>query len=61
MSSLKNQSFLRGVVDQLFESNLTFCVVCVHSHLTFQRQLRRQIKKNTLYIYLRHNYIPNDK
>jgi hypothetical protein len=60
--TLKNQSFLRRVVDQLFKSNLTFCVVCVfnvqfekpvflrlvvHSQLTLQRQLQRQIKKKT--------------
>jgi hypothetical protein len=58
--------FLRRVVDQLFKSNLTFCVVCVfnlqfekslflrrvvHSQFTLQRQLRRQIlKKHPLYI-----------
>jgi hypothetical protein len=55
-SSLKNQSFLRRLVHQLFKSNLTFCVICnlqfensvflrrmVHSQSTLQRQLRRQI------------------
>jgi hypothetical protein len=55
------------VVDQLFKSNLTFCAVCVfnlqfeksvllrrviHSQSTLQRQLRRQILKNTLYVYV---------
>jgi hypothetical protein len=51
--------------DQLLKSNLTFCGVCVvnlqfeksvflrrlvHSQSTLQRQLRRQILKNTLYL-----------
>jgi hypothetical protein len=60
--SLKNQSFLRRIVHQPFKSNVTFSVVCVfnlqfeksvflkrmvHSQLTLQRQLRRQIKKKT--------------
>jgi hypothetical protein len=30
------QSFLRRVVDQLFKSNLTFCVVCVFN-LQFEK------------------------
>jgi hypothetical protein len=58
----ENQSFLRRVVDQLFKSNLTFCVVFVFNlqfeKLVFLRRmvpsqstLQRQIeKKNTLYI-----------
>jgi hypothetical protein len=56
--SLKNKSFLKGVVDQLFKSDLTFWVVCVfnlqfeksvflrravHSELTLQRKLRRHL------------------
>jgi hypothetical protein len=61
--SFKNQSFLRRVVDQVFKSNLTFCVVCVFN-LQFEKSvfsrrvvqsqstLPRQIKKNTLYAWL---------
>jgi hypothetical protein len=56
------QSFLRQMVHQMFKSNLTFCVVCVfelqfeksvflrqvaHSQSALQRQLGRQILKNT--------------
>jgi hypothetical protein len=56
------QSFLRRMVHQMFKSNLTFCVVCVfelqfeksvflrqvaHSQSALQRQLGRQILKNT--------------
>jgi hypothetical protein len=56
--NLKNYSFLRRVIDQLFKSYLTFCVFCfliytlknqcvlrrvVHSQSIVQRQLRRKI------------------
>jgi hypothetical protein len=59
--SWKNQSSLRRVVDQLFKSNLAFCVVCVFN-LQFEKSvflrrlvllqstLQRQFFKNTLYI-----------
>jgi hypothetical protein len=60
VSNKKNHFFLRRVLDQLFKYNFAFCVFCVfnlqceksvflrrvvHSQSTFQRQLRRQIKK----------------
>jgi hypothetical protein len=41
---LKNQSFLRRLVDQLFKSNLTFCVVCVFNrHFEKSVSLRRVV------------------
>jgi hypothetical protein len=55
------------MVDRLFKSNLTFCVVCVfnlqfekpvllrrvvHSHSILQRQIRSQIKKKHLLLSL---------
>jgi hypothetical protein len=39
---LKNQSFLRQVVHQLFKSNLTFCAVCVFN-LQFEKSVVQQL------------------
>jgi ABC-type multidrug transport system permease subunit len=51
-------SNLRRVVDRLFKSNLTFCVVCVFN-LQFEKSvffIQRQIKKKHLYMnYNMHN------
>jgi hypothetical protein len=64
-SRLGTHHRITTLIDQLFKPNLTFCLVCifnlqfensvflrriVRSQSTIQRQLRRQILKNTLYI-----------